>query len=86
MKIYSEDIVKILKDLYLGIELYGEDFAIFWDVNGGSGHLVVLIGFDKEGFIANDPDDLERPGQKIKLSSKNFNSVWTRRAIFIHQI
>jgi len=51
---------------------------------GGSGHLVVVIGFDDLGFIVNDPFD----GEKIHIDFERFRQVWsgrfwTRRAILI---
>ncbi len=50
---------------------------------GGSGHLVVLIGYDDEGFFVNDPDDLERGGEKIKVNFGDFSKVWTKRAVIV---
>lgn len=46
---------------------------------GSSGHLVTLIGFDKEGFIVNDPLD----GKKLQLDFEKFKKVWSKRAILI---
>ncbi|QQG43254.1 MAG: C39 family peptidase [Candidatus Daviesbacteria bacterium] len=51
---------------------------------GGSGHLVVLIGYDNQGFYVNDPDDKERLGQKIKINYSDFEKIWTCRAVFIY--
>ncbi len=51
----------------------------------GSGHLVVVTGFDKNGFIINDPDDLEKSGQKKSISFQDFKEVWTKRAIIIRK-
>lgn len=49
-------------------------------VEGGSGHLVTLIGFDENGFIANDPFD----ASEINLNFKKFKKIWSKRAILIH--
>lgn len=51
---------------------------------GGLGHLVVLIGYDKNGFYINDPDDSERAGQKVSLNYEKFKKIWKKRAIFIY--
>lgn len=46
---------------------------------GGSGHLVVLIGYDEEGFICHDPLD----GEKINLDYEKFKNLWEKRAILV---
>lgn len=51
---------------------------------GGSGHLVVLIGYDKEGFYTHDPYDQDRPGAKVKLNYNKFKEIYEKRAIFIY--
>jgi uncharacterized protein YvpB len=50
---------------------------------GGSGHLVVLIGFDDQGFYFHDPDDEIRSGKEIFLAFQQFQDIFERRAIFI---
>lgn len=51
---------------------------------GGSGHLVVLIGFDGEGWVLHDPDDRERPGSRVRLNNGQFLRLWEKRAIIIY--
>lgn len=53
---------------------------------GGSGHLVVLIGYDEEGFYVHDPYDQDQPGTNIKLNYNKFKEIFEKRAIFIYPI
>lgn len=55
-------------------------------IKGGSGHLIVLVGYDEEGFYIHDPDDQERPGQNIKLDYPKFKAIFEKRAIIIYPV
>ena len=49
----------------------------------GSGHLVVLIGLNKNGFILHDPFDQTKKGQAIEIDFETFKQSWSKRAIVI---
>lgn len=51
---------------------------------GGSGHLVVLVGFDEDGFFIHDPYDQDHPGTNMKLKFDKFKEIYEKRAIFIY--
>jgi len=51
---------------------------------GGSGHLVVLTGYDDGKIFYNDPDSEKRSDVERDAPLEKFLSGWTKRIIVVH--
>ena len=52
---------------------------------GGSGHLVVLLGYQNGQIFFNDPDSKTRKGIQKKVGLEKFLTGWKRRIIVIYR-
>ena len=51
---------------------------------GGSGHLIVLTGYENGWIFFNDPDSKTRKGIQNKVVVEKFLNGWKRRIVVIH--
>jgi|SRR3989344_2586955 len=50
---------------------------------GGSGHLIILTGYENDQIFFNDPDSKTKKGISKKISFEKFLNGWKRRIIVI---